>query len=416
MIRPLEKSRTIKDKRLVDDTSRLVWVKQKGRKYLVYLRTNEAGHLYRLKTGHTAHTGERSLNRLQGIGNGWDLYAVSAISKFWVPNETGSSRPIAVTWNKRIQKTEFAWTETPSVQRDEQGELLIKLKRKTRMPRGRYKKTVSSYDHLHQATSHASASSFEKVSMYTIILDILKIDRDEVNDLICTSCDKGQQRMPDKCKENPIEFLPIHPMQHTYADVAFIIATQACDGTRYSLCLREAPGQLRGYHAIKELSETADKFGKFLKEHRPNIFDRNATEKPKLLAKPDGERVAFGDEFADVGKDFGYQVAPSLPRQPDEKQAEWAVTELKRSATTLLEANCLPTTCFPRVSKYISQIARFSPSGSHKKHMPPYAYVTDGRKIPMKGLIPYGTFDWKSKTKEERTSVDWRANAVVFLG
>ena len=48
--------------------------------------------------------------------------------------------------------------------------------------------------------------------------------------------------------------------------------------------------------------------------------------------------------------------------------------------------------------------------------MSPYEYVTDGRKISLKELIPFGTFGWKPKTKEERTSLGWRAKPVIFLG
>ena len=331
VIRPLGKSWTIEDKRLIEDTSNPVWVKQKGRKYLTYLRANEAEQLHGLKKGCTAHTGKGSLNRLQCIGNGWDLYAVRAILKFWVPSQTESSEPKAVTWNTRIQIKEFVWTETPQKE-----ELSTKLKRNILMGRGRSKKTLSSYDHLHEAMGHASASVLEKASRYKVILDIPEIDWDEVKDKVCTSCDKGQQRMPDKCRDKPVEFKPIHPMQHIYADVAVITATEASGGMQYIVCFREAPGQLRGYYAMKELSEAAGKFGEFLKEHFPNVSDRGAMEKHLLLVKPDGELGAFGEAFADVGKDYGYQVAPSLPRTPDENQAEWAVNEVKRRATTLL--------------------------------------------------------------------------------
>ena len=31
-------------------------------------------------------------------------------------------------------------------------------------------------------------------------------------------------------------------------------------------------------------------------------------------------------------------------------------------------------------------------------------------------LIPFGTFGWKPKTKEERTSLGWRGKPVMFLG
>ena len=39
----------------------------------------------------------------------------------------------------------------------------------------------------------------------------------------------------------------------------------------YIACFREAPGQPRGYYAIKSLGEAADKFGEFLKGHFPTI-------------------------------------------------------------------------------------------------------------------------------------------------
>ena len=154
MIRPLGKSWTIKDKRLIEDTSNPVWVKQKGRKYLTYLRANEAEQLHGLKKGCTTRTGEGSLNRLQCIGNGWDLYVVRAILKFWVPSQTGSSGPKTVTWNRRIQTKEFVWTETPQVETDNRGELSTKLKRNILMGRGRSKKPLSSYGHLHEAMGY----------------------------------------------------------------------------------------------------------------------------------------------------------------------------------------------------------------------------------------------------------------------
>ena len=124
----------------------------------------------------------------------------------------------------------------------------------------------------------------------------------------------------------------------------------------------------------------------------------------------------FGAEFANVEKDFGYQVSPSLPRTPDENQAEWAVNEVKRKATTLIEERCPPKTCFQLVLRYISQLACFNLSQSHKDFMSPYEFVTDGRKISLKELIPFCTFGWKPKAKEERTALSWRAKSVVFLG
>ena len=66
-----------------------------------------------------------------------------------------------------------------------------------------------------------------------------------------------------------------------------------------------------------------------------------------MKIKPDGEKGAFGKEFAKVANEFGYKVDPSLPGCPDEKQAEWSVNEVKRKALTLLEAKCLPKRFFP---------------------------------------------------------------------
>ena len=66
-----------------------------------------------------------------------------------------------------------------------------------------------------------------------------------------------------------------------------------------------------------------------LKDHFPNVADRGAMENHQLLVKSDGGPGALGAEFANVGKDFGYQVSPSLPKTPDENQAEWAVMEYK---------------------------------------------------------------------------------------
>ena len=187
--------------------------------------------------------------------------------------------------------------------------------------------------------------------------------------------------MPDRCKEKPVEFKPIHPMQHVYAGVAVVTKSEAGEGMIYVVCFREAPEQLRGYYALKSLGEAAEKFGEFLKDDFPNVADRGAMGTHQLLMNPDGKLGAFGAEFANVGKDFVYQVSPSLPRTPDENQVEWAVNEVKGKATTLIEENCLSKTCFLLVLRYISQLVCFSPSQSHKYFMSPYEFVTNGRKI-----------------------------------
>ena len=70
-------------------------------------------------------------------------------------------------------------------------------------------------------------------------------------------------------------------------------------------------------------------------------------KKGMLKIKPDGEKGAFGKEFAKVANEFGYKIDPSLPGCPDENQAEWSVHEVKRKTLTLLEAKCLPKKFFP---------------------------------------------------------------------
>ena len=85
-------------------------------------------------------------------------------------------------------------------------------------------------------------------------------------------------------------------------------------------------------------------------------------------------------------------MSSSLPRTPNENHAEWPVHEVKRKATTLIEENCLPKTCFPLVLRYNLQLACFGPSQSHKDFMSPYEFVIDGRKISLKELIPFVNF------------------------
>ena len=414
LIRPLGASWKInREGKLVEDTSRPVYVKVEGQQKYDFLQVQEAELLMGWRKGCTGHTGSSNRNRLARIGAGWDLNVTKALLKFWVVKTHQTSKKCTVRYHPRVRTKFMSWKETPEKPRDN---TVTSRQGKISIGKGPSKSMLLTYEHCHRALGHLSIMQMERACKYNVIEGLPKFNWDELQDKVCTSCDKGTQRMPDKCKQKPVEFKPIHPMQHIYADVAVITKSEAGEGMNYIVCFREAPGQLRGYYAIKSLGEAADKFGEFLKDHFPNVADRGAMEKHQLLVKPDGDLGAFGAEFANVGKDFGYQVSPSLPRTPDENQAEWAVNEVKRKATTLIEENCLPKTCFPLVLRYISQLACFSPSQSHKDFMSPYEFVTDGRKISLKELIPFGTFGWKPKTKEERTALSWRAKPVVFLG
>ena len=417
IVSPFGKSWAIKHGRVIEDTSRPVLVKQKGKKALQYLRPTEAELLMGMKEGCTGRGKSGAANRLKAIGNGWDLNTVKAILKYWEPRCDEDSKHTEVRWGDQHRKGDSptepvvrrtaTWRDGPSSKHKRSGNAF--------MMRGLPKSKLHSWWYVHKALGHPSNSTMERCCKHKVILGMPEFDWDEIKGEQCIDCDKAQQRMPDRCKKKPEEFKPLHPMQHIYADVAVITESEALDGMRYIVCFREAPGQLRGYYAMRSLKDAAEKLELFLEEHIPNVQDRGALEKKLMVVKPDGDKGAFGKAFKESAAKFGYIVKPSLPNQPDENQAEWAVNEVKRRATCLLEANCLPKTCFPLVLRYISQIACFSPSASHDGYMSPYEYVTGGRKVSLEELIPLGTFGWKPKPKKQRTALGWRGTPVMFL-
>ena len=418
IVSPFGKSWAIKHGKVIEDTSRPVFVKQKGKKALQYLRPTEAELLMGMEEGCTGRGKSGAANRLKAIGNGWDLNTVKAILKYWEPRCDRDSAHTKVCWEDHHRKDDCP-IEEPVVRRTTTWRDGPRSKgRKSSnafMMRGLPKSKLHSWWYVHKALGHPSNSTMERCCKHKVILGMPEFDWDEIKGEQCIDCDKAQQRMPDKCKKKPEEFKPMHPMQHVYADVAVITESEALDGMKYIVCFREAPGQLRGYYAMRSLREAAEKLELFLEEHVPNVQDRGAFEKGLLIVKPDGDKGAFGKAFKESAAKFGYIVKPSLPNQPDENQAEWAVNEVKRRATCLLEANCLPKTCFPLVLRYISQIACFSPSASHDGYMSPYEYVTGGRKVSLEELIPLGTFGWKAKPKKQRTALGWRGTPVMFL-
>ena len=190
----------------------------------------------------------------------------------------------------------------------------------------------------------------------------------------CIDCDKSRVTMTDKTKERPEK-----PMQHIYADAGTIADVDACGGMKAILVFREKPGDLRGFYAVEKVSEAPACLRLFLEEHLTEVVDRRAIEKGLSKIKPDGEKGAFGKDFAKVANEFGYKVDPSPLGCPDENQAEWSVNEVKRKALTLLEAKCLPKKFFPLALTYVSQSSNMMPSRSHERNISPYTYVTGKR-------------------------------------
>ena len=165
---------------------------------------------------------------------------------------------------------------------------------------------------------------------------------------------------------------------------------------------------------MEKLSDTPVCLRSFLEEHLTEVVDRRAIGLGLLKIKPDGEKGAFGKEFAKVANEFGYKIDPSLPGCPDENPAERSANEVKRKALTLLEAKCLPKNFFPLALKYVSQSSNTMPSKSHERNIPPYTFVTG--KIPhMKESILFCTLEWKPKLKQDKSALGWRRISVVFL-
>ena len=76
------------------------------------------------------------------------------------------------------------------------------------------------------------------------------------------------------------------------------------------ILFREKPGDLRGFCAVEKVSKSPACLRSFLEEHLTEVFDRGAIKKGLLKIKPDGEKGAFGKEFASVANEFGYKIGP----------------------------------------------------------------------------------------------------------
>ena len=87
-------------------------------------------------------------------------------------------------------------------------------------------------------------------------------------------------------------------MQHVYCDVFEVNKSDAIDGARYSAAFIELPGRIKGFAVAKTLKDVATEFKRFLEDHIPNVKDRRAFEQRLTKVKPDGEKGAFGKEFA----------------------------------------------------------------------------------------------------------------------
>ena len=302
VIKPLGKSWGFRDGKLVEDTSKPLWVRQKGMKYLQYIRANEAEQLHGLQKGITGEQLKPS-QRLKSIGNGWDIRAVKVLLKYWVPTK------IMVKRTKSTRCHFSARRRACTIKTDRRklhGKYLSR--NKAYILRGISKKQESSYDFVHDALSHLSKSMLEKCCRYEVIKGLPKFDFDEIKDHNCFSCDKAQQRMPDSCKEMPEEFKAQFPMQHIYADIGTINAGDGCGGLVDIVCYRESPGKIRGYYPVETLADVPKMLNLFLKEHFHQVKDRRAMEKGLLIIKPDGDLGAFGKEFERVAQSFGYKV------------------------------------------------------------------------------------------------------------
>jgi site-specific DNA-cytosine methylase len=261
VIKPLGKSWGFRDGKLVEDTSKPLWVRQKGMKYLQYIRANEAEQLHGLQKGITGEQLKPS-QRLKSIGNGWDIRAVKVLLKYWVPTK------IMVKRTKSTRCHFSARRRACTIKTDRRklhGKYLSR--NKAYILRGISKKQESSYDFVHDALSHLSKSMLEKCCRYEVIKGLPKFDFDEIKDHNCFSCDKAQQRVPDSCKEMPEEFKAQFPMQHIYADIGTINAGDACGGLVDIVCFREFPGKIRGYYPVETPADVPKMLNLFLKEH-----------------------------------------------------------------------------------------------------------------------------------------------------
>ena len=144
-------------------------------------------------------------------------------------------------YHPRVRTKLMAWKETPEKPRDN---TIISRQGKISIGKGPSKSMLLTYEHCHRARGHLSKMQMERACKYNVTEGLPKFNWDELQDKVCTSCDnyKGTQRMPNKCKQNPLEFKLIHPMQHIYADVAVITKSEAGESMNYIVCFREARG------------------------------------------------------------------------------------------------------------------------------------------------------------------------------
>ena len=365
------------------DTNRPVLVYDVKYKLKQHLRSHEIELLLGHEKDVTKHPSVTNKDRNQCLGNGWDMNVVDQLLK---DLDLGAAQKV-----RRIRRRPF---------------------RKAYMARGMGSKRMHDFDFVHDALGHPSPTTMEIIQKMNVIDGMPKFAWSDMPR--CIDCDKSRVTMTDKTKEKPEEFRPQFPMQHIYADAGTINDTDACGGMKTIIVFREKPGDIRGFYAVEKVSEAPACLRSFLEEHLTEVVDRRAIEKGLLKLKPDGEKGAFGKEFARVANEFGYKIDPSLPGCPDENQAEWSVNEVKRKTLTLLEAKCLPKKFFPLAMKYVSQSSNMMPSRSHERNISPYTYVTG--KVPhMKEMIPFCTLGWKPKLKEERSALRWRGTPVVFL-
>ena len=365
------------------DTNRPVLVYDVKHKTKQHLLSHEIELLMGHEKDVTKHPSVSNTDRNQCLGNGWDMNVIDMILE---PVVLGAAQKV-----RRTHKRPF---------------------RKAYMSRGMGRKRMQDFEFVHDALGHPSPTTMEIIQKMKVIDGMTKFAWGDMPR--CIDCDKSRVTMTDKTKEKPEEFKPKFPMQHIYADAGTIADVDACGGMKTIIVFREKPGDLRGFYAVEKLSESPACLRSFLEEHLTEVIDRRAIEKGLLKIKPDGEKGAFGKEFAKVANEFGYKVDPSLPGCPDENQAEWSVNEVKRKTLTLLEAKCLPKKFFPLALKYVSQSSNMMPSRSHERNISPYTYVTG--KVPhMKEMIPFCTLGWKPKLKEDRSALRWRGTPVVFL-
>ena len=213
-------------------------MKVEGQRKYDFLQVQEAELLMGWRKGCTGHTGSSNRNRLARIGAGWDLNVTKALLKFWVVKTHQTSKKCTVSYHPRVRTKFMSWKETPEKPRDN---TVTSRQGKISIGKGPSKSMLLTFEHCHKAMGHLSLMQIQRASKYNVIEGLAKFNWNELQGKACTSCDKCTARMSDKCKENPVEFKLVRPMQHIYAEAAVVTKSEAGEGMNYIVRFREAP-------------------------------------------------------------------------------------------------------------------------------------------------------------------------------